>query len=336
MMRLNFSRAEEEFLKAIELDKTPLSRSNLAALYQIRGLLPEALNQLQKINENKEKSWMYYYGLNQEQFTLDLYRQFYQVYRGLFQQTKILGEWGFKEKISRGLHVLSYGLKSEYYKILYRIMAFKEGQSQLAGGSALRGSLTLAAAAEGFPPLSDKYYGKAFALEVFPQASPWYDLEIGRENRDISRLQRASETFDPLWEVEALEESFREMALLMQAGKSTKRDDLILRIYERNPGGLLQYGLRLPLSLKMSGSELSPGAKRKIRRLLKDSGFSLRSDNRGIEGRFLTLRINMGDAFAYTLSDNEGSVLISGSEILQGGHSLEDWVLSFRSGVFFP
>ena len=338
MLKQNFPRAEEEFQKAIELDKTPLSRSNLAALYLTRGLLPEALAQLRKIDENKDESWMYFYGLNREQFTLDLYRQYHQTFKGLSHQTRLLGEWKFKKKISRVFKQITYRVKSLYYKILYRVMALKEGQSQLEGGSALRGNLTLADAARGFPPLAGKYYEHASALEVFHQASPWYDLELGREYGDMVRLKKAYGQFDPLWEGEPMEIALREMALLQRSGNPLQKDLLLLRLYDRNPGGLLQYGLRLPLSLRLSGTEISGRTKRKIHRLLKKSGFILRSDQAGLQGESLILRINAGDVFGYSLTNAEGVVLVSGSitEDIRTRGILEQWVYSFRSRVFFP
>jgi tetratricopeptide (TPR) repeat protein len=338
MLRQNYSRAEEEFLEAIELDETPLSRSNLVALYLNRGFLSLALQQLKKIAESKDESWLYYYCLYRQQFTLDLYQQYHQLYRGLFFQTSLLREWGVKKKVSRFLERVSYLIKSKYYKIKYRTMAFKEGQSQLKGGSVLRGNLTLAAATEGFSSLSEKYYNKAYSLEVFPEAAPWYNLELGREQGDRTRLNQAALQFDQVWEAEPREEALREMALLLKRRDSQQKDLLLLEVYSRNPGGLLQYGLRLPLSLRLSGTKVGPAQTRKIRRLLKGSGFLLRSEASGNFQEALILRINMAEVFSYSLTNAEGAVITSGavSEDPKSAGVLEDWARSFRMQVFFP
>jgi len=333
MQRGNYTAAEQEILKAVDLDETPLSRSNLVTLYLNTGQLVRALQELRRIEENQDRSWMYYYGLNQDQFTLDLYDQYSQIYEGLSRSVRLFHEWSGAGRWKRIRDFFTYTLKAGYYKILFRSMALREGQSQIEGGSLLRGYLTLGAASEGFRFFSGRYYRRAHTLEDFAQADPWYDLALGEEYRDADRLKKASDQFDPLWEVQQRDEALRKRALLLGSGKEADFDPIVLELYNRNPGGLIQYGLRLPLSVQFSGREV-PGLERRLKRDLKKSGFILRQDTLSA----MVLRIRIGESFQYVLSTREGQVKISGSspDALSSRKSLEQWVRIFRGEVFQP
>jgi hypothetical protein len=296
--------------------------------------LTRALGELKKIEENKDDSWLYYYGLNREQFTLEQYYQYHLVYKGLSKQGGLFKEWGIKERWLRIRDLLSFSIKSIYYKILYQSLSFSEGRSQLEGGSLLRGNLTLAEAVEGVSSLSGKYYLKALALEGFPQAKSWYDLVLGREFKDLDLLKEAFEGFNPEWEIQPRNETLREMALLLGAGKAGYYDPIVLQLYSLNPGGLVQYGLKLPIFLQISGKDSDSRWNRNLKRFLKGSGFILRNNSESA----LILRVNRGDSLNYALSNNHGKVYVSGavSENPDSSEVLRQWVRSFRSQVFSP
>jgi len=333
LLKENFQASEEELLKAVDLDETPLARSNLVSLYIETGQLFQALRELRRIEENQDDSWMYYYGLNRNQFLLDLYNQYYQVFKGLAGSTGLIREWGVRNRLKRLADGTSFRLKAFYYKILYRSLAFREGKSQKEGGSLLRGALTLAEASEGFASASGKFYRTAQSLEGFSRAAPWYDLVLGREFKDTGRLESASRSFDPVWEIQPMDESLRERALLTRSGKSGEYDPLVADLYSRNPGGLLQYGLRLPLVLDVSGTG-QPGLERRLRRFLKMSGFILRDASPDA----LILRVRASDTLQYVLSTREGKVYLSGSdsEATVSRESLISWMRTFRNAVFLP
>lgn len=331
MMKQSYSDAEREFQEAVDLDKTPLSRTNLASLYRVQGRLDESLNEIKKIEEGNDESWMYYYGLNQDQFVMDLYRQYFEVYEGKVKQLSLFGEWGVTARFQRIYQLINNRAKALYYRTLNRLLSFREGQSQLEGGSELRGSLTLASASQGFSGQAEKYYLRALALEDFPQAEPWYDLVLGQELRDRDLLARAEQGLNPEWERQPLEEVQRARILLMRKNSSEK-DAILMNMYQKNPGALVQYGLRLPLELQLSGDNSSALQKRRIKRILNKSGFRIVPET----GSSLVLRINITDSIKYTMSDPEGRVLYSGNTMVETDLSKEliNWVRSFRMQVF--
>jgi len=329
MMKQSYIDAEREFREAVDLDKTPLSRTNLASLFRVQGRLDESLSELRKIEEENDGSWMYYYGLNQDQFVMDMYGQYYELYKGRVRQLKLFKEWDLSGRIERRLQIINNRGRAFYYHTLYRLLSFREGQSQLQGGSELRGSLTLAAGAEGFSGQSEKYYLRALALEDFPQAEPWYDLLLGQELKDSERLIRAGKGLDAEWERQPLEEVLRSRVLLMK-GKSPEKDDLLMQIYLMNPGALTQYGLKLPVNLQLSGDFKAQGPR--LKRYLRQSGFRIVSG----QSRGLVLRISFSDALKYTMSDPEGNVLFSGVIETETNLSRDFriWLRRFRKQVF--
>nr|WP_230391486.1 MULTISPECIES: tetratricopeptide repeat protein [unclassified Oceanispirochaeta] len=331
MMKQSYIDAEREFREAVGLDKTPLSRTNLASLYRVQGRLDESLMEIRKIEEDNDESWMYYYGLNQDQFVMDLYRQFFEVYEGKVQQQLLFREWGVSARGRRLLQLIENKGKALYYRTLYRNISFREGRSQLEGGSELRGSLTLASGSEGFPRQAEKYYLNALALEDFPQAEPWYDLVLGKELKDKDLLARAEQGLNPEWERQPLEDVLRSRVLLMR-GNSREKNDILMKMYQMNPGSLVQYGLRLPLELQLSGEKASGLQKRRLESFLKQSGFRLIQG----KGNALVLRISISDSIKYTMSDPEGRVLYSGNTKVESklSEELRDWVRSFRMQVF--
>ena len=331
-MRQDFSEAEREYRQAVDLDKTPLSRSNLSSFYLVQGRLDEAFAQLKKIEEAVgDESWMYYYGLNQDQFTMDLYRQYHDLYRARVNQTSLLKAGGWAAGFRRAADLVVYRGKAIYYETLYRILALREGRSQLQGGAELRGNLTIASGTEGFRHYSVRYYSRARELEDFIQAEPWYKQMIGRELPDRKMLLEAGRSYDPEWEAFAVTEGVRELALLARPG-TLERDELVSRVYMENPGALLQYNLPLPVRVEFSGRGMERLDRRRIRRVLKQSGFLLRS----YDDPSLVLRINLSDSLQYSLSSREGTVLVAGNYPVSDGSSDEyySWSLELRSRVF--
>lgn len=331
MMKQSYIDAEREFREAVDLDKTPLSRTNLASLYRVQGRLDESLMEIRKIEEDNDESWMYYYGLNQDQFVMDLYKQFFEVYEGKVQQQLLFREWAVSARARRLLQLIENKGKALYYRTLYRSISFREGRSQLEGGSELRGSLTLASGAEGFPRQAEKYYLNALALEDFPQAVPWYDLVLGQELKDMDLLARAEQGLNPEWERQPLEDVLRSRVLLMR-GNSREKNDILMRMYQMNPGSLVQYGLRLPLELQLSGEKASGLQKRRLERFLNRSGFLLIQGT----GNTHVLRISISDSIKYTMSDPEGRVLYSGNTKVESklSEELRNWVRGFRMEIF--
>ena len=97
-------------------------------------------------------------------------------------------------------------------------------------------------------------------------------------------------------------------------------------------GALLQYNLPLPVRVEFSGRGMERLDRRRIRRVLKQSGFLLRS----YDDPSLVLRINLSDSLQYSLSSREGTVLVAGNYPVSDGSSDEyySWSLELRSRVF--
>lgn len=308
----DYSRALEEILRAEALDDTPLSTMNLASFYRESGRLKEALALADSLSRSKDDSWMYYFGIDSRRFRADLNELFRDIHRGLFHRESLSGASGMRARAARLGRMGKSFFLALYYDAQFRLPAFRTGRDQRRRSSPLRGALTLAAAAEGVPSLAGKYLEEARALEAeFPASTPWYDLELGRETGDLVLLGRALEAFRPDWEARLVEEASRTILLRDRGLRSSSRGiEAAAEIYRQNPGGLRQYGLRLPLHPILTGPA-SERLSRKLARQLSRQGFLATP---AYEGGEIILRVHLlpEGALTYTAVRPGGAVLSSG------------------------
>ena len=118
---------------------------------------------------------------------------------------------------------------------------------------------------------------------------------------------------DSFREKEGLSESLRLLVPLLKKG-SIERREAVNQLYVINPGGLLQYGLGLPLRLEIIQDQSSRRDRRisPIMKFLRRAGSEL-SREEGEEGFKYTLsvRLSVPDRAAFILKDLEtGAVIV--------------------------
>ena len=278
-----YEKAGREVRDAVPLDKTPLSSMNLASLYRMMGDLDRALGEADALRADKDDSWMYYYGIDRDQFDMDLNELYRDIYRGLYQTEKLTAPWGLKEwgkrlwRIARSLS-LSY-----YYDAQYRILAFRLGKKQIERSSPLRGALTLASAASGFRAVAEEYLSRARIQEAGdPFSTPWYDLEEGKEAGDAALIIKGLEGFQKEWEARLIEECYQEILRQNLSGSGMSRNEAAVAVFRQNPGGLKQYGIRLPVFVQLTGRDADRMSSQ-ISRYLRRQGLTAVSLFTGVE-----------------------------------------------------
>ncbi|OQY35620.1 MAG: hypothetical protein B6241_00050 [Spirochaetaceae bacterium 4572_59] len=308
----DYPAAAQEIRKAAPLDQTPLSSMNLASLFCLQGKLDAALYEADAIRNLSDDSWMYYFGIDSQQFDTDLNELYRDIYKGLYHRERLTAVRGFIGKFKHLSRVAVYYFRYRYYDSQFRFLAYGLGRTQWKRSSSLRGALTLASAAQGFRQPAEKYLLKARELEAGdPLSVPWYDLEIGRETRNLSLLLRGLNSFQKTWEARAVEDSYREILFLRKGGLKTPESiEASVSVFRQNSGGLRQYGLKLPLHLTMSGSDLSR-EKRIFSRYISSNGFYLTESFTGSEP-YLRLHKVSDKFYSYTISWPDGSILTSG------------------------
>ncbi len=321
---LDFEKALKTLGQSLTLDQTPLTRLILVELYLTMGQPTKALEEVKAIQGMGRADWLYRYGVTNEGFDAMIYRLLFKSYEGLYAKGKIQKEWTFQERIQRWKGLALSKIKGRYYQEKFKAAARQEGVLTLQGGSDADGSLLLAEAYESFGSLAGNYYKRARV--DLPAAQGWYDLAEGRVRGDGDQIRQALQELDPRWEALFIEEARRELSL---SSRDQREKDRFLRlIYQANPGGLLSYGLSLPVELYLKGAD--PWMGRKIRSFLKGSGFALREAGSG--AHTLTIDLERG---LYSLAAPGGGVLYTGP-ISPSPQGVLSWITSFREEVFTP
>ncbi len=336
LMKGDYESAERETMKAVPLDKTPLSTLNLASIHRMKGELDIALREAESLRSDADDSWMYYYGIDSRQFDMDVNELLRDIHKGLYNRERLFPSRGIRGGLLKLFRAGRNYVLYRYYDTQFRILSFRVGRTQWERSSPLRGALTLAAASEGFEPTAVKYLSFARDQEADdPLSSPWYSLELGRERKDRELLGRAIADFQEEWEGRLVEECSREILYLSRRDrKSPSYRKSATAVYFQNPGGLVQYGLKLPLYLSVSGEDSSI-LNRLLKKQMNHSGFYLTPSYGGVEA---TLRVHsIGErSFTYSLTRADGSSVLSGRIDAERGRKdgVYDLVSSLTTSLF--
>jgi tetratricopeptide (TPR) repeat protein len=265
--QLDFRRALEEYELARSRDTTPLSRLNLAMLYQRFGYLELARRYAEEAVAVQERAWMYYFGTDVSQHLKEVHEILWRVYAGLARAELARPVGGPLQRLGRLARSLRHRVLAYYHRQKFRTLSLRVGGSHLAEGNLLDADWEFFKAGESYRGVALKYLRRAREIEVplSPGAEAYYLLEEGRLLGDRSLLEAAIAAFDPFWEREAIHEALAALAALLPRG-SRERSEAVSRLYSLNPGALPQRGLRLPLTVSLPREGRS-GLKAVVRRL---------------------------------------------------------------------
>jgi hypothetical protein len=274
--RLDFKRASLEYQTAMLKDSTPLSKVNLALLYQKFGMLELARRYGEEVLNSQDLAWMYYYGTDVKRHLQDVHEILADVYAGLASRGRLQPRSGILEKLRWTGRWVEYRLKAYYHRQKLRSYSLQIGRAYLGEGNHLDAYWEFYNANQPYKRVALKYLRMARDLEVqvAPHARYYYQQEEGRIRGSRELLDRSIQGLDPFWEREGIADALRYMIPLLKS-KSASRRLKLNRLYELNPGGLLQYGFALPLAvsrdargdkvlrrclklLERSGSEIAP------------------------------------------------------------------------------
>ncbi len=290
--RLDFQRALGEYQQAMIKDTTPLSKVNLAMLYQKFGRLELARRYVEEVLGSQDLAWIYYYGTDIERHLKDVHEILADVYRGLARWERAMPGNGFFADLRSLLLRLRYRLFAYYHRQKFRLYSLQVGRSYLEENNYLDAYWEFYKGNEGYRRVALKYLRLARDMEVqvSAHAAAYYEQEEGKIRGSPELLQRSLESFDAFWEKEALYDSLRYLIPLLDR-RSVERRQAITRLYRLNPGGMLQNGFALPMTL-----ELQAGRDGSRRRLLRRTARMLRATGSEIAGNAA------GNGFAYRLS----------------------------------
>ncbi|MEE9306503.1 MAG: hypothetical protein V3V57_03110 [Spirochaetia bacterium] len=321
--RLEFSRALSEYQLARTKDTTPLSKVNLAMLYQKFGMLELARRYGEEVLGSQDLAWLYYYGTDVERHLKDVHEILADVYSGLARSQRAQPRIGILEFARRIFRTFEYRLKAYYHRQKLWLYSLRVGRSYLQEKNFLDAYWEFYRGNERYKRVALKYLKLARDMEVqvSPHAALYYRQEEGKIRGSRELLRRSIEGLDSFWEQEGIFDSLRYLIPLLKEKSPELRKDLN-RLYQLNPGGLLQYGFALPLALSID----SRGDKvlRRTVVFLKKSGSEIASVVDEVVGfRYqLSLERETDDRVLVSLREGEqGRLIFSESFALEQGRS---------------
>jgi tetratricopeptide (TPR) repeat protein len=269
--RLDFTLALSEYQAAMVKDTTPLSKVNLALLYQKFGMLELSRRHAEEVLGSRDLAWMYYYGTDVERHLKDVHEILADVYDGLARRERVRPQIGIPQSMLKILRPIGYRLKAYYHRQKMRSYSLTVGHSYLQENNELDAFWEFYKANERYRRVALKYLRLARDLEVqvSPHAAAYYRQEEGKIRGSRELLERSIDDLDSFWEREGIFDSLKCLIPLLETGSPEQRQ-AVNRLFELNPGGLLQYGFALPLVI--DPAVRGDGVMRRCIRFLKRSG----------------------------------------------------------------
>ena len=275
MRRMELKQALAEYEAAYELDTSPLSKVNLAQIYQIGGRLEEARLYAEDCLQGRDLSWMLNYGIDSDRYRRDLHEILKDTYKGLEKAEGFNASSGLGERLRRLVRTVNYRFKAEVHRQLYSkysLLAADAYRTFTKGEFTLEALLQYYKAFKAYPRRALNYLRQARVYEepLIPPSSASYDLEEGTILKNRALMIKALEGFDPLWERDMIAEVYGELA---QNGRKQERHDAAERLFALNRGGLRQRGIPLAAELDV---EEGPGIEEaKLRQAIKAAGLEV-------------------------------------------------------------
>jgi tetratricopeptide (TPR) repeat protein len=337
--RMDYRNAEAEYEKAFALDTTPLTKVNMAILHQLFGHLELARRYAEEALGTKDLAWMLYYGTDVPRHFKDIHEILARIHAGMAAVDAAQPTAGPLARVVSLASALRHRILAWYHGDRFRLLSLDIGKGYLAEGRAEEAYWEFYKASEVYPDVAASYLSRARALETArtPHAEAFYRQEEGRLSGSADELRDSLRSFDPFWEKEATADSLRYLIpLLSRRGEAAARRKALNRLYEINPGALLQNGLGLPLVVRVAESQWGVGEKALIFRYLKRAHSELAVAGEAPGGGFryeLTLRLLPGGRARYTVVEEESGRTVADAERELAGNRwkrcsrLVQWIL---------
>ena len=258
--RMELSRAFNEYQEAYEMDSSPLSKLNLAQVFQIGGKLREARLYAEDCLKAGDHSWMLNYGIDPVRYYRDIHEILKDIYKGLEKAEAFNCPASMAESFKKPFRVLGFRFRGTVHELLFRkyclLSARAYGSMNRNGSVDYTEEINLEAliqyynAFEQYPRRAINYLRRARSCEEprIPESVPNYILEEGILLKKQNLIRRALESLDPYWEKDLTAKAYTELAKKGSASREAGET-----LYSLNPGALRQAGIRLDAELQLIG-----------------------------------------------------------------------------------
>jgi tetratricopeptide (TPR) repeat protein len=301
LRQLDLRSALSDYEAAYNMDVSPLSRLNLAQLYQIAGRLEEARVYAEDCLKAGDMSWMMNYGIDPVAYRRDIHEILYKTYDGLVQTERFRPYPAPAEWLQSLIREIQYRFKAEVHRQLFR--KYSRLSADAYGEPHLDALIQYYHAFRAYPRRALPYLRAArdFEVPLSPAAEPGYYYEEGRTTGNAGLTMEALRGFDHLWERDMIADGLVELAERGAGGGALRRQEVrrfAKELYRLNPGALRQRGIALPVELRVSQSGGQPPSIRRIGDYLEKAGI------RGLGSRVEESR-DPGPGFVLSLSFEE-------------------------------
>ena len=320
--RMDFDSAEQEYQSAYAKDTTPLSKVNLAILFQKFGRLDLARRYAEEVLGSRDLAWLMYYGTDITRHFKDMHELLSAIYSGLARREADRPTTGIVDR-ARALVTAARDLVvSWYHTQRFHLYSLQVGREYMDQGSDEDAWWEFYKGNEGYPEVALKYLSMARELETArtPHASVFYLMEEGKVRRDAGLLASALEGFDPFWEKEPAAEALTALIPLLKGEKNDdQRRGAIARLFAINPGALPQAGIGLPLAIEFRGDGWGRREKALIVRYMKRAGSEcVEGPSAGLRYSLRLTRVSDGSVRWAVADSTTGSVVREGAPLLSG------------------
>ena len=318
--RRDFSEARRLYEKAIESDQTPLGRFDLARLFQQFGFLDEAEAQLHQVEQRKDDTWIYNYGVTKDKLRRDIHELRSNLHRARFYALDFSPRETPWDWVVWATSKIKEGLLWWYHDQTWKSLLVKLSESSLAVSNSSDAWVGLTLAYRDNPQLSLKYLAlsRDHELPKNPKSRASYLIQEGVTRHDPTLLEWALTLAQKPWENEDRERALATIAEVRRTeGRTQEYRELLGQLYLLNPGGLPIRGWGLPVQYAVFGDkDQTKGWRRTLETYAGQTGWDAAATTRPGVNWSLDLRAEAYGA-SWTLRDPDGNVARSG--VLHGG-----------------
>ena len=272
-MELQVADAAQDYHRAAVLDEeSPLADVSLAALWTDAGFPEQARARLERIRAEDQRNWMYNYGTDPVRFQQQLYRALADAYEAQAAFLRLHRPGTVAERFFSRFRTWFAAARGWYYRGLERRQTLRVADNYAEQGRDLLAHWNRMRAAEGWPRLALRHAAAAQAVEVVfnPAAATDYRLFRAEISHDAATLESLLPELAEPWRRADLATALR--GVYRHRGPADRRGrSAAARAWVLEPGAFLVHGLRVPVSLGVTGAS-SPGNEA---RLLRRLGFDV-------------------------------------------------------------
>ncbi|HKL84845.1 MAG TPA: transglutaminase domain-containing protein [Treponemataceae bacterium] len=303
LKKLSFKAAFSLYMKAWNIDSSPLATIGVAETLLLAGHPSQALQYLKHALSRPDLFWIANYGTTTDQYKADVHKLERDIYKYLINVEKRKVIHNFSTMINKTMYVWKYHFLAWKEDSFFRIHSKNVSQQYESTNS-------IQPRNSGIQLFIDSYYYQAFnsiriiskqhllrAKEIetdhIPASLPSYLFEEGLANHDISLLDQAISTLNPVWEKKYLAEAVAERLKLTKKNEIEIYNKYISILYTICPSSFITHNISFPVTLSFSQAQNKKTKKQMsiFKKYLKSSRFILSDSSL----YFLDIQINDSD-----------------------------------------